>query len=159
VDAGETSKQTAIREAQEELGYIHKGNYNVEKIHYENNISWYCVRVDSPKLNPHDRETKKVVWLSVDNALSAIRGWQKPILAKAYAKAKKNLSEGTFNIKGDRKEIDMTPHHVDMYYDKNTRFWILQLQTKEGYQIGDAEYISEKNNALKMKKQLEKKIK
>lgn len=91
VDPGEKPKQTAIREAKEELGYIHKSHYKVEKIHVENNITWYCVKVDNTKLKPHDMETKKVVWLKAKKAYSVIRGWQKTMLAKAYSKAKKHL--------------------------------------------------------------------
>ena len=91
VDPGEKPKQTAKREAKEELGYIHKSSYNLEKIHVENNITWYCVKVDDTKLNPHDKESKTVVWLKSKKAYSVIRSWQKPILAKAYAKAKKYL--------------------------------------------------------------------
>jgi 8-oxo-dGTP pyrophosphatase MutT (NUDIX family) len=156
LDKGETTLQAAIREAKEELGYIHKSSYNLEQIHVENNITWYCVKVDSTKLNPHDKETKKVVWLKSKKAYEVIRTWQKPMLAKAYARAKKHLNEGTFSIKGFKGATEMVPHHVEMYYDKNTRFWIVQLQTKEGYQIGDAEYIAGKPSAIKAKKELEK---
>jgi len=91
VDPGEKPIQTAVREAKEELGYIHKGSYKLEKIHEQNNITWYCVKVDNTKLKSHDFETKKVLWLNAKKAYSVIRGWQKPILAKAYSKAKKHL--------------------------------------------------------------------
>jgi len=91
VDSGETSLQTAIREAKEELGYVHKSNYTIEQIHKENNITWYCVRVDDTNFKNHDNETKKVLWLPSKKAFSVIRDWQKSILAKAYIKAKKYL--------------------------------------------------------------------
>jgi len=91
VDLGEKPIQTAIREAKEELGYIHKSSYKLEKIHVENNITWYCVKVDNTKLKSHNFETKKVLWLDAKKSYSVIRGWQKPILAKAFAKAKKYL--------------------------------------------------------------------
>jgi len=44
-----------------------------------------------------------------------------------------------------------------MWYDKNTRSWVIQLKSKDDFQIGDADYIgSGKEIALKRKNELEK---
>ena len=52
----------------------------------------------------------------------------------------------------------MTPHHVDMWYDRNTKSWVIQLKNKDNYQIGDAEYVGGgKEIALTSKDDLEKK--
>lgn len=46
---------------------------------------------------------------------------------------------------------------VDMWYDRHERLWCLQLLNKDGYQVGNAQYIGGgKKEALQLKKQLEK---
>ena len=70
---------------------------------------------------------------------------------------KKELITEELEILGDFPKYDMTPHHVDMWYDKNTRSWVIQLKSKDDFQIGDADYIgSGKEIALKRKNELEK---
>jgi hypothetical protein len=51
------------------------------------------------------------------------------------------------------------PDHVDMWYDVHTKLWVIQTKDKYNNQIGDAEYISGKQSAIKIKKELESKIK
>jgi len=64
----------------------------------------------------------------------------------------------TLNIINYEGAQELIPHHVEMYYDRRTHFWIIQVQTVEGYQIGDAEYIAGKASAVKCKNELEKAI-
>jgi hypothetical protein len=72
---------------------------------------------------------------------------------------KKSLKE-SFEILNDLPEYDMTPHHVDMWYDRHTRSWVIQLKSKDDFQIGDADYIGNgKESALKRKESLEKQYK
>lgn len=43
--------------------------------------------------------------------------------------------------------LDDTPHHVERWYDRHTRSWVVQLMTKGGDQIGDAVYVHSKAEA------------
>ena len=63
-----------------------------------------------------------------------------------------------FEILGEPvPEYDMTPHHVDMWYDRGTRSWVIQLKSKDDFQIGDADYIGNgKEAALARKDFIEK---
>jgi len=62
-----------------------------------------------------------------------------------------------FEILGEQPKYNMTPHHVDMWYDRNTKSWVIQLKSVDDYQIGDADYVGGgKNLASKRKNDLEK---
>jgi len=84
LEPGETLQATAVREAQEELGYIHKSDGDVKKMGIMNGIIWFYVKVDSMNLNKAHFETKEVLWLDASSAFKRIRPWQKPILGKIY---------------------------------------------------------------------------
>jgi len=53
-------------------------------------------------------------------------------------------------------DIDMTPHHVEMWYNRSARSWVVQLMSKYDYQIGEATYVYTKAEAKQEKKRLEK---
>ena len=60
-------------------------------------------------------------------------------------------------ILGDIQQHDMTPHHVEMWYNKQERAWVIQLMSEDGYQIGDSDYVGGgKELAIKYKNDLEK---
>ena len=46
----------------------------------------------------------------------------------------------------DHKEL--IPDHIGIWYDRKQRLYIIQLLTEEGYQIGDAIYVPNKDNAM-----------
>lgn len=48
------------------------------------------------------------------------------------------------------------PHHVDMWYDRHSRNWIVQLKDVYDNQIREAEYSHKKETALKNKLELQK---
>jgi hypothetical protein len=50
------------------------------------------------------------------------------------------------------------PDHVTMWYDKHLKLWTLQTLDKYDNQIGKAEYIKGKQNALRVKQELENSI-
>jgi hypothetical protein len=51
-----------------------------------------------------------------------------------------------------------SPDHVDMWYDTHTKTWVIQTKDKYNNQIGESEYISGKQSALKVKKEAEEKL-
>lgn len=48
----------------------------------------------------------------------------------------------------DEQHNELIPDHIGIWYDRKQRLYIIQLLTKEGYQIGDAIYAPNKNNAM-----------
>jgi hypothetical protein len=72
-------------------------------------------------------------------------GWKKPIIKMM--------------IRG--KPIDVSkskigkPHHVDMFWDRHSKTWVLTIKDKNGFQIGDAAYESNKKRAMELKQELE----
>lgn len=54
------------------------------------------------------------------------------------------------------KSKESKPHHVDMWYDRHTRCWVVQLLDDEDNQIGTAVYVYSKREAADEKKYLEK---
>lgn len=61
-----------------------------------------------------------------------------------------------FEIKDwDGTGIDETIVEIDAWYDRHTKLWVIQKLNKDGYQIGDAEYVYGKQMAMKVKKELE----
>lgn len=44
-------------------------------------------------------------------------------------------------------EFDETVANIDTWYDRHTRLWVIQMLNKDGYQIGDAEYVYGKQEA------------
>lgn len=83
VDKGETPEKTAIREAEEELGYIHKSHYKVNYVTTMSNIRFYAVKVDSKNFNPASWETGEVIWIR-EKDLHGVREWQKPIIKRIF---------------------------------------------------------------------------
>jgi len=116
IDPGETPIKTAIREAQEELGYKHKSSYKLKKIYVENNITWYCVQVDDMKLGPHTNETKKVVWLETKQAFKQIRTWQRPILRKAFEDSQMKKENKLNEFAGLKFGGHLYSKHIDKEY-------------------------------------------
>lgn len=55
------------------------------------------------------------------------------------------------------KQFDETVVKIDAWYDKHTRLWVVQKLNKDGYQVGDADYVYGKTNAMEEKAELEKK--
>ena len=49
------------------------------------------------------------------------------------------------------------PDHTDMWYDRHTRSWIVQLKDRYGNQIGDATYVYSKREATAERKYLQEK--
>lgn len=48
----------------------------------------------------------------------------------------------------DEEHNELISDHIGIWYDRKQRLYIIQLLTKEGYQIGDAIYAPNKNNAM-----------
>lgn len=67
----------AIKEAQEELGYIHKEHYDIIYFGERNNIQIYFVGVDDTNLDEAGYETGEVVWIK---DIQLVREWQRPVL-------------------------------------------------------------------------------
>jgi 8-oxo-dGTP pyrophosphatase MutT (NUDIX family) len=76
------AERNAIKEAEEELGYIHKDHYEVKHLCYNAGILFYYVEVDDMELTDFGVETGEVLWLESKEALKDIRDWQKNILKK-----------------------------------------------------------------------------
>lgn len=57
---------------------------------------------------------------------------------------------------GGTVEFDSTVTSVDAWYDRHTRLWCVQLLNKDGYQVGDAEYVYGKAEAELVKAELKK---
>ena len=54
-----------------------------------------------------------------------------------------------FRLLGNRSSApDMTPHHVERWYDRQTRCWIVQLMSVDDFQICDAVYVHSKREAV-----------
>ncbi|MDF2588193.1 MAG: hypothetical protein K0S41_2034 [Anaerocolumna sp.] len=54
-------------------------------------------------------------------------------------------------------DSQFVPHHVDIWYDRHSRNWVVQLMDKYGNQItSGANYVYSKPEALNIKKQYEK---
>jgi 8-oxo-dGTP pyrophosphatase MutT (NUDIX family)/predicted GNAT family acetyltransferase len=81
-ERGLTQEQNAIKEAQEELGYIHKPIYKIKLLttNYLNRIVWYYVKVDDIKLNKPHYESKEAYWIRTKELKNKIVKWQRPIL-------------------------------------------------------------------------------
>jgi hypothetical protein len=43
----------------------------------------------------------------------------------------------------------LSPVKIDMWYNRPERSWVIQLKDKENNQIGEADYVATKQNALK----------
>lgn len=90
VDVGENFLQAAIREAKEELGYVHKSNHRIKPVKgITGNIHWFYVKINSiDEFRNPGIETKKVVWLDIGQSFKKIRSWQRPILSKVFQEIK-----------------------------------------------------------------------
>lgn len=78
----ETPQEAAIKEAQEELGYIHKDNYKLNLLwdNKKNRITWYFVETDDMDLDQFGYESSDVKWFEIIELRNIIRDWQVPIL-------------------------------------------------------------------------------
>jgi len=56
----------------------------------------------------------------------------------------------------DTPDINWTPHHVTRRYDNQTKSWVIQLMTKEDYQIGETTYVHSLVEAVTEEKRLKK---
>lgn len=66
----------------------------------------------------------------------------------------------TFSIVGwDPDQEERKATHVDAWYDRHTRLWVVQCLDDEGYQVGDATYVYGKASAMITKAQLEGELK
>lgn len=54
-------------------------------------------------------------------------------------------------------EEDKPHHHVEHWYDKHTRSWVVQRMDKQGNQIGSADYVGSRKEAENLRKHHEKK--
>lgn len=45
-------------------------------------------------------------------------------------------------------KVDWTPHHVEVWYDRHSKSWVVQLMNVSGYQIDTAVYVHSKREAL-----------
>lgn len=67
----------------------------------------------------------------------------------------------TIRIEGwnpeDAQESKAT--HVDAWYDRHTRLWVVQMLDDNGYQVGDAEYVYGKAAAMAVKAEKENSLK
>lgn len=50
----------------------------------------------------------------------------------------------TYNLPEDLLPNE-TPDHVEVWYNRSERAWVVQLMTVEGYQIGASEYVGAGN--------------
>ncbi len=55
-------------------------------------------------------------------------------------------------------DADEPYHHVEHWYDKHTRSWVVQKKDKEGNQVGAADYVGRKHEAESLRAEYEKKI-
>ena len=67
----------------------------------------------------------------------------------------------TFRIVGWDPEQQQEPKatHVDAWYDRHTRLWVIQCLDEDGYQVGDAQYVYGKKDAMDRKAELERELK
>ena len=77
-----TPKDNAIKEAEEELGYVHKPDYDVKLLWDDKSkrMTWFYVIVDDMKFKKPHYETKEVLWMDINEAQKKIRDWQRPII-------------------------------------------------------------------------------
>ena len=92
VEPGDTIKSTAQKEGEEELGYIHKpGNrLKVLWINKQKTFStaYYYVRVSDMKFKKPHFETKKVLWLEINDSLKIIRDIHREVIVRLIRKIK-----------------------------------------------------------------------
>ena len=59
-------------------------------------------------------------------------------------------------IKNFNPSYDMTPVKVEKWYNRSEKSWVIQLLTKDNFQIGDAIYIYSKAEAIREEEELKK---
>jgi putative chitinase len=103
VDTGESLVDTAVREAEEELGAISSSFVSAPFLGWSGKItgddatytlSVFAVEVSDTKLNKPHFETKSVHWLTKEQFLSKGRDSQKAIVTAIADKVESNLEEG-----------------------------------------------------------------
>lgn len=52
------------------------------------------------------------------------------------------------------KEFDNTVVNIDAWYDRHTRDYVIQLKNADGYQVGDAIRVGDKNTKNSIVKEL-----
>lgn len=50
---------------------------------------------------------------------------------------------------------EIVADYVEIWWDRHSRNWIVQVKTKEGYQVGNAVYVYTKPQAKEIQKELE----
>lgn len=53
-------------------------------------------------------------------------------------------------------EFDEKVVSIDTWYDRHTKLWVIQKLNKDGYQVGDADYVYGKQAAMKETEELKK---
>lgn len=61
------------------------------------------------------------------------------------------------NFSADDTEFDENVVSIDTWYDRYTKLWVIQKLNKDGYQVGDADYVYGKQTAMKETEELKKK--
>jgi hypothetical protein len=51
------------------------------------------------------------------------------------------------------QEKDETITIIEYWYNRQTRDWVVQLKTKDGYQVGSADYVYRKDQAQEIVKE------
>lgn len=52
-----------------------------------------------------------------------------------------------FNLEGE-PPFDNRPAKIEKWYDRKTRSWVVELQNKDGCQLGNASYVATKTEAI-----------
>lgn len=60
----------------------------------------------------------------------------------------------TIRIIGDSKPFDYEVAGIDAWYDRHTRDWCIELLNKDGYQVGDAIRVGDKETKNAVVKEL-----
>ena len=61
------------------------------------------------------------------------------------------------NFSADDIGFDEKVVSIDTWYDRYTKLWVIQKLNKDGYQVGDADYVYGKQAAMKETEELKKK--
>lgn len=50
-------------------------------------------------------------------------------------------------LNADTTPLDETVVTIEYWYDRKTRSWVVQTKTKEGFQVGEADYVGTRPQA------------
>jgi len=89
IDSGYSALETALKEGAEELGLISSNIVETKKIGvfpYKNSLiqrmHLFVCNVNTVEMNPHGYETKEIIWMDIENALTETRPDQRYFLKK-----------------------------------------------------------------------------